>query len=149
MKKGNLVNGHNLKNSAIVRCPNHWDPPTISRPIDPAWGLCSTEFIEEKCSQSFWTIATVRFRFTQFHTNRIVDLCQRWLNFRRYYNFCSGFKNWMKSLSISCKGQTKHYDFFKTTNLPKNEQTNSTLLFSFFFWKKSKIPKNILKLIDM
>ena len=73
MKKGHLVNGHNLKNSAIVRCPTHWDPPTISRPIDPAWGLCSTEFIEEKCSQSFWTIATVRFRFTQFHTNRIVD----------------------------------------------------------------------------
>ena len=36
-------------------------------------------------------------------------------------------------------------DFFKPTFLPKNEQTNSTLLlvdlFSFVFWKKVKTPK--------
>jgi hypothetical protein len=36
-------------------------------------------------------------------------------------------------------------DFFKPTFLPKNKQTNSTLLlvdlFSFVFWKKGRTPK--------
>ena len=43
------------------------------------------------------------------------------------------------------KGQTISKWFFKPTFLPKNEQTNSTLLlvdlFSFVFWKKVKTPK--------
>ena len=40
---------------------------------------------------------------------------------------------------------TTQNDFFKPTFLPKNEQTNSTLLlvdlFLFVFWKKVKTPK--------
>ena len=44
-------------------------------------------------------------------------------------------------------------DFFKPTFLPKNEQTNSTLLlvdmFSFVSSKKVKTPKRHFKLIDL
>ena len=43
------------------------------------------------------------------------------------------------------KSRQSRNDFFKLTFLPKNEQTNSTLLlvdlFSFVFWKKVKTPK--------
>ena len=43
------------------------------------------------------------------------------------------------------KGQTNSKCFFKPMFLPKNKQTNSTLLlvdlFSFVFWKKVKTPK--------
>ena len=44
-------------------------------------------------------------------------------------------------------------DFFRTTFLPKNEQTNSTLLlvdlFSFIFWKKVKTPKRHFEINQM
>ena len=45
--------------------------------------------------------------------------------------------------------QIRNY-FFKPTILPKNEQTNSTLLlvdlFSFVFWKKVKTPKRYFEI---
>ena len=47
--------------------------------------------------------------------------------------------------TIEVKVRQIRNDFFKPTFLPKNEQTNSTLLlvdlFSFVFWKKVKTPK--------
>ena len=46
---------------------------------------------------------------------------------------------------LSIKVRQIRNDFFKPKFLPKNEQTNSTLLlvdlFSFIFWKKVKTPK--------
>ena len=55
----------------------------------------------------------------------------------------------MRNLNIHdccAKGQTNSKYFFSPTFLPKDKQTNSTLLlvdlFSFVFWKKVNTPKN-------
>ena len=73
--------------------------------------------------------------------------CNLQLIFVDYFDVKPSF--W-SALMAALKVRQIRNDFFKPTFLPKNEQTNSTLLlvdlFSFVFWKKVKTPKKCFEI---